>query len=58
MHMPDSSTISGNLIRNNYGRGIWLDLGSGKNTTVSNNLILNNPTGLDLEIGDAYPHKM
>lgn len=59
MHGPDNSIISNNLIRNNYGKwGLWLDQGSGIDTQVHGNLIVENEVGFDLEIGTAYKDKL
>ncbi len=52
VHCPTNSIIMNNLIRNNYGHGIWSDQGAGVNSTFKNNIIVNNyQSGINFEIG-------
>lgn len=52
VHHPKNSTISKNVIRDNYCHGIWSDQGAGKNSLFEKNIILNNErNGIEFEIG-------
>ena len=56
VHAAQKSIIENNLVRDNYGVGIWCDEGAGMNTQIRGNLIMNHKAaGLDFEIGSAPP---
>ena len=55
LHAPHKSIIENNLIRDNFGVGIWCDEGAGVNTQIRGNLVMNHKAGLDFEIGSAPP---
>lgn len=55
VHRPKNSTISHNIVRNNYCHGIWSDQGPGVGSLFSNNIILDNDgNGIDFEIGRKH----
>ncbi len=55
LHTPHHSKIHGNYIAHNQGKwGLWLDQGAGKETQISNNLIIGHGVGIDFEIGMAH----
>ena len=52
VHRPKKSSISQNIIRNNYCHGIWSDQGAGVSTAYSKNIIVDNKkSGIEFEIG-------
>ena len=52
VHRPKKSSISENIIRNNYCHGIWSDQGAGVSTAYSKNIIVDNKkSGIEFEIG-------
>lgn len=59
IHNPYESTISFNIIRENYCHGIWCDQGASKNSIFQNNIILNNEgDGINFEIGKNVSGKV
>jgi len=59
IHNPYESTISFNIIRDNYCHGIWCDQGASKNSIFQNNIILNNEgDGINFEIGQNATGKV
>lgn len=52
LHNPTSAFISDNIITGNYCHGIWCDQGSGTNSRIKNNILVNNlGSGINFEIG-------
>lgn len=49
----DNATIQHNLVEDNGGHGIWLDVGANNNTVVNNMVQNNSEAGIHFEISDG-----
>lgn len=59
VHCPTNYIIANNIIRENYGHGIWCDQGAGLNSIIKNNIIVNNlASGINYEIGSSTTGKV